>query len=211
MFASTILADSPLLILAAIVALIVMPFVGFLILLSSQYKRCPSNKLMVVYGKTKHGTASRTLHGGAAFVVPLVQDCAYLSLEPIQIEVSLRGITSSDNDPVGVSGVFNVAIGTQPSLANQAAVRLLGLSMPQIHKQAEAIIVGQLRQMIGSVTVEEINRFRDKSLQRIQQSLESELAKIGMELINVDIADVTVESEDVRITPPQNYSFSEKA
>ena len=69
--------------------------VGFLLLLISQYKRCPSNKVLVIYGKTGKGQASLSIHGGAKFVWPIVQDFTFLSLEPIQIEIPLRGALSS--------------------------------------------------------------------------------------------------------------------
>ena len=77
---------------------------------------------------------------------------------------------------------------------NQAAIRLLGLTTAEIRKQAEEIIFGQLRQVIASMGIEEINRDRDTFLQHIQQSLEPELNKIGLVLINVNITDITDES-----------------
>ena len=169
-------------------------FFSFIILLVKQYKRCPSNRVLVIYGRTGKGQASRTIHGGAAFVWPLIQDYAYLSLEPIQIEVPLRGALSTENIRVNVPSVFTVAIDTKPDVMQNAAVRLLGLAVPEIRKQAEEIIFGQLRQVIASMGIEEINRDRDKFLQHIQHSLEPELAKIGLQLINVNITDITDES-----------------
>src|SRR4029078_10563193 len=118
-------------------------FFSFVILLVKQYKRCPSNRVLVIYGRTGKGQASSTVHGGAAFVWPLIQDYAYLSLEPIQIEVPLRGALSTENIRVNVPSVFTVAIDTKPEVMQNAAVRLLGMAVPEIRKQAEAIIFGQ--------------------------------------------------------------------
>ncbi|MDP6467636.1 MAG: SPFH domain-containing protein [Pirellulaceae bacterium] len=178
----------------AIVIVIVMSLFGFLVLLMKQYKRCPSNRLLVIYGRTGRGKASRTVHGGAAFIVPLVQDYAYLSLEPIQIEIPLRGALSIENIRVNVPSVFTVAISTEPAVMQQASIRLLGLSAGEIRKQAEEIIFGILRQVIAGMGIEEINRDRDKFLQQVQHQLEPELAKIGLQLINVNITDITDES-----------------
>ncbi len=169
-------------------------FFGFVLLLMKQYKRCPSNRLLVIYGKTGRGQASRTIHGGAAFVWPLVQDYAYLSLEPIQIEVPLRGALSAENIRVNVPSVFTVAIDVKPEVMQNAAVRLLGLTVGEIRKQAEEIIFGQLRQVIASMQIDQINRDRETFLQHIQDSLEPELNKVGMSLINVNITDITDES-----------------
>jgi flotillin len=180
--------------LIIIITLLVMGFIGFVLLLAKQYKRCPSNRVLVIYGRTSKGGAARTIHGGAAFVVPLLQDYAYLSLEPIQIEVPLRGALSSENIRVNVPSVFTVAIDTKPQVMQNAAIRLLGLSVGEIRKQAEEIIFGQLRQVMASMAIEEINRDRDTFLQHIQVSLEPELNKIGLQLINVNITDITDES-----------------
>jgi flotillin len=180
--------------IAVMVAFAALIFFSFVILLVKQYKRCPSNRVLVIYGRTGKGQASRTIHGGAAFVWPLIQDYAYLSLEPIQIEVPLRGALSSENIRVNVPSVFTVAIDTRPDVMANAAVRLLGLAVPEIRKQAEEMIFGQLRQVIASMGIEEINRDRDKFLQHVQHSLEPELAKIGLQLINVNITDITDES-----------------
>ena len=124
----------------------------------------------------------------------MLEDYAYLSLEPVQIEIPLRGALSFENIRVNVPSVFTVAIGTEPALMQQAAIRLLGLSVGEIRKQAEEMIFGQLRQVIASMGIEDINRNRDKFLEHIQSSLEPELAKIGLQLINVNITDITDES-----------------
>ena len=174
--------------------MVAMVFLGFVLLLAKQYKRCPSNRVLVIYGRTQKGGAARTIHGGAAFVVPLLQDYAYLSLEPIQIEIPLRGALSSENIRVNVPSVFTVAIDTRPEVMQNAAIRLLGLSTGEIRKQAEEMIFGQLRQVIASMGIEQINRDRDTFLKHVQHSLEPELCKLGLQLINVNITDITDES-----------------
>jgi len=176
---------------------IVTGVVLFLILLlyMNRYRRCPSNRVLVVYGKfTGKGNTALCIHGGARLILPLVQDYAYLSLEPIQIEIPLRDALSMENIRVNVPSVFTVAIGTEPEVMQNAAIRLLGLNTMQIKQQAQDIIFGQLRQVIASMRIEEINRDRDRFLHNIQDSLEPELRKIGLVLINVNITDITDES-----------------
>lgn len=180
------------LVLIALAVLIL--FFTFYVLITSRYKRCPSNRVLVIYGKTSGGVASRCVHGGASFVWPLIQDCAWLSLEPMQIEIPLRGALSIENIRVNVPSVFTVAIGTTPDVMQNAAIRLLGLDSDEIKQQTADIIFGQLRQVIASMRIEDINRDRDKFLENILQSLEPELKKIGLVLINVNITDITDES-----------------
>ncbi|HOH34679.1 MAG TPA: SPFH domain-containing protein, partial [Candidatus Hydrogenedentes bacterium] len=177
-----------------IIVLGVVIFLSFVLLLANRYKRCPSNRVLVIYGKVRGNTPAQCIHGGAAFVVPLIQDYAYLSLEPFQIAIPLKDALSIENIRVNVPSVFTVAIGTQPEIMQNAAIRLLGLDAQEIKHQAEDIIFGQLRQVIASMSIEDINRDRDKFLHNIQSSLEPELRKIGMVLINVNITDITDES-----------------
>ncbi len=167
---------------------------SFVLLLIQRYKRCPSNRVLVIYGKTGGGNAAKCVHGGAAFVLPLVQDYEYLSLEPIQIEIPLKGALSMENIRVNVPSVFTVAVGTDMITMQNAAIRLLGLTTQEVKQQAGDIIFGQLRQVIASMKIEDINRDRDKFLENIQKSLEPELQKIGLVLINVNITDITDES-----------------
>ncbi|MDR1492107.1 MAG: hypothetical protein LBT05_05250 [Planctomycetaceae bacterium] len=158
------------------------------------YKRCPSNRIMVIFGSSGQGQSALCIHGGARFIKPIVQDYAFLSLEPMQIEIPLRGALSIENIRVNVPSVFTVAIGTTEELMQNAAIRLLGLPKHDVAKQAEDIIFGQLRQVIASMQIEEINRDRDSFLNNIQMSLDPELRKIGLILINVNITDITDES-----------------
>jgi flotillin len=177
-----------------LVIFIVLIFFSFLILLAKRYKRCPSNKVLVVYGKVSARQVAKTIHGGGTFVWPLIQDYEFLDLEPIQIEIPLRGALSIENIRVNVPSVFTVAIGTEPAVMQNAAIRLLKLRAVDIEAQARDIIFGQLRQVIASMGIEEINRDRDAFLASIQNSLEPELRKIGLYLINVNITDITDES-----------------
>ena len=179
---------------AAMCVALALLLLGTLIFIAKRFKRCPSNRVLVIYGKVGRGDSARCIHGGASFVWPLIQDYSYLSLEPIQIEIPLRGALSMENIRVNVPSVFTVAIGTAPDVMQNAAIRLLGQNAAQVRKQAEEIIFGQLRQVIASMRIEDINRDRETFLHHIQSSLEPELKKIGLVLINVNVTDIQDES-----------------
>lgn len=149
---------------------------------------------MVIYGRSSGNGSALCIHGGAKFIVPLFQDYAFLSLEPMQIEIPLRGALSMENIRVNVPSVFSIAIGTTPELMQNAAIRLLGMPKQAIAQQAEDVIFGQLRQVIASMKIDEINRDREAFLSEIQASLEPELKKLGLVLINVNVTDITDES-----------------
>lgn len=159
-----------------------------------QYKRCPSNKILVIYGKVGTNQAAKCLHGGGKFVVPLIQSHAFLSLEPLVIEIPLEGALSLNNIRVNVPATFTVGISTNPVMMNNAAERLLHLDDRKIRDQAQDIILGQLRLVIATLSIEEINKDREKFMSLINTNVAEEINKIGLTLINVNIRDITDES-----------------
>lgn len=175
-----------------IVVLVVIVIV-FVAVMSSRYKRCPSDKILVVYGRTG-GASAKCIHGGGAFILPVVQDFAYLDLKPISIEANLMGALSKQNIRVDVPCRFTIAISTEKENMNNAAERLLGLSTGQIQELAKDILFGQLRLVIATMTIEEINSDRDKFLDNISKNVDTELRKIGLKLINVNVTDINDES-----------------
>ncbi|MCM2278994.1 MAG: SPFH domain-containing protein [Oligoflexia bacterium] len=166
----------------------------FILFVAKQYKRCPSNKILVIYGRVGSDRAAKCIHGGGTFVIPLIQDYAFLSLEPITIEIELTGALSKKNIRVNVPSTFTAGISTQPEIMTNASERLLGLTEEQVKTQARDIILGQLRLVIATLAIEEINQDREKFLDLVNKNVNLELNKIGLEVINVNIRDITDES-----------------
>jgi flotillin len=177
-----------------VVGAVLLIFVFVVFLAVTRYKRCPSNRILVKYGKVGSQQASKCIHGGATFVIPLLQDYAYLSLEPLVIEIPLEGALSLNNIRVNVPSTFTVGISTDPVLMNSAAERLLNLNTHAVREQAQDIILGQLRLVIATLSIEEINKDREKFMTLINTNVTEEINKIGLELINVNIRDITDES-----------------
>lgn len=177
----------------AVIAAVLFIFL-FLIVLIKRYKRCPSDRILVVYGKVGGGQSAKCIHGGAAFILPVIQDYEYLDLTPISIEVNLVNALSKQNIRVNVPSRFTIGISTEPGIMQNAAERLLGLGQNEIQELAQEIIFGQLRLVVASMDIEEINSDRDKFLTNISESVESELKKVGLKLINVNITDIVDES-----------------
>ena len=175
-----------------VVILVVVIFATFSFVIR-RYRRCPSDKILVVYGKTGGGSA-KCIHGGGKFVWPIIQDYAYLNLTPISIDANLTNALSRQNIRVDVPCRFTVGISTEPDSMNNAAERLLGLTSNEIQELARDILFGQLRLVIATMSIEEINSDRDKFLDNISKNVEVELKKIGLRLINVNVTDIKDES-----------------
>ena len=177
-----------LLVAAALILVAIFAFVA------NQYKRCPSNKIIVVYGKTGGSRTAKCVHGGGTFIIPLIQDYGVLSLEPMTTDIDLKGALSKGNIRVAVPSTFTFGISTDERIMINAAERLLGLSRAEVITQASDIILGQLRLAIATLSIEEINQDREKFLEQINANVNTELKKIGLEIINVNIKDITDES-----------------
>ncbi len=165
----------------------------------SRYRKCPSDKILVIYGKVgtdKNGQArsAKCIHGGAAFIVPLLQSYQFMDLTPMSINVDLKSALSKQNIRVDVPSRFTVGISTETGIMQNAAERLLGLQLQEIQELAKDIIVGQLRLVIATMEIEEINTDRDKFLVAVSNNVEIELKKIGLRLINVNVTDINDES-----------------
>ncbi len=183
-------------IIACVVALVLVMLVVWFF---RHYKRCPSDKVMVIYGnigKNSDGTnrSAKCIHGGATFIWPVVQSYAFLDLTPISIQVDLRNALSRQNIRIDVPSRFTVGISTEQGIMQNAAERLLGLKLSEIQELSKDIIFGQLRLIIATMDIEEINTDRDKFLVAVSRNVETELKKIGLRLINVNVTDITDES-----------------
>ena len=194
--AATLGMNPSVLLLTCVIVLLVLTT---MIVILSRYRKCPSDKVLVIYGKV--GTAqdgsqrsAKCIHGGAAFIWPVIQAYEYLDLTPMSIQVDLRNALSKQNIRVDVPSRFTVGISTENGVMQNAAERLLGIKTDEIKQIAEDIIFGQMRLIIATMDIEEINSDRDKFLEAVSSNVETELKKIGLRLINVNVTDITDES-----------------
>jgi regulator of protease activity HflC (stomatin/prohibitin superfamily) len=131
---------------------------------------------MVIYGKVGQDAtgqrSSKCVHGGAAFIWPVFQSYEFLSLTPISINVDLRNALSKQNIRIDVPSRFTVGISTETGVMQNAAERLLGLKQDEVEALAMDIIFGQLRLVVATMDIEEINTDRDKFLDAVSRNVE---------------------------------------
>ena len=179
------------------VSMLIIMF-GMVIFFFSRYQKCPSDRILVVYGKTGGGgRSSMCLHGGAAFVWPVIQAFDYLDLTPIQIEIPLEGALSKEKIKVDVNSSFTVGISTEPGVMANAAERLLGQPWPAIKTLVSDVIFGQMRAIIAKMDIESLISERDQFIQKITKGVEGELQKVGLKLMNVNIINITDEEGQI--------------
>ena len=157
---------------------------GMLIFFFSRYQKCPSDRILVIYGKTGPRQSSKCLHGGAAFIWPVIQAYEFLDLTPIPIDIALEGAPTKQNIRINIPSTFTVGISTDPSVMSNAAERLLGLQLTQVRDLARDMIFGSMRYVISTMDIEAIND-RDQFIEQIVDSVEGELRRVGLRLINI--------------------------
>ena len=194
------MVTSTLIIAGIIVVLVILTLIG----LMSRYRRCASDEILVVFGKagkksvTDPATGksetivlpSKIIHGGGTFVFPIIQDWKKMSLKPIQIQTSVVGV-SSQMIKVSIPVTLTTGIGTTDELMQNAASRFLTARPDEISEQIRDILIGEMRSLMATMTIEEINADRVKFLGKAKENIEAELNKVGFCIININNADIT--------------------
>lgn len=175
-----------LIMVAILVVVVIVSFIGIL----SRYRKCKSDEVLVVYGKTTGEKSAKLYHGGAAFVWPIIQGYEFLSMKPLQIDCKLTGALSAQNIRVDVPTTITVAISTDPEVMQNAAERLLGLQAEDKQNLITDVVYGQMRLVIADMTIEELNSDRDKFLSKVRDNIDTELRKFGLYLMNINISDI---------------------
>jgi len=184
----------------ATIATIAIPIVIILfvfLFIANMYVRCGSEEILVISGKLFGKDAeksAKTQHGGGAFVFPLIQQWSKLPLRPFSVDINLSGALSRNNIRINVPSTFTVALSSNQTLMDSAAQRLIGLNQAAIAQQSEEVIFGQLRAAIATMSIEEINGDRDSFMDAVEKNVNTELNKLGLQIINVNITDITDES-----------------
>lgn len=194
-----------LIVAGVIVLLVVVTFIGLL----SRYRKCASDEILVVFGKAgkkkvvneKTGKTeevilpSKIIHGGGTFVMPVIQDWAKMSLKPIQIQV--EGV-SSQMIKVRIPVTLTTGIGTDQVLMQNAASRFLTAKTSEISDQIKDILIGEVRSLMATMTIEEINADRIKFIGKAKENIETELNKVGFSIININNADISDDANYIK-------------
>lgn len=196
-----------LIVAGVIVLLVVVTFIGLL----SRYRKCASDEILIVFGKAgkkkvvneKTGKTeevilpSKIIHGGGTFVMPVIQDWAKMSLKPIQIQVMVEGV-SSQMIKVRIPVTLTTGIGTDQVLMQNAASRFLTAKTSEISDQIKDILIGEVRSLMATMTIEEINADRIKFIGKAKENIETELNKVGFSIININNADISDDANYIK-------------
>lgn len=163
---------------------------------ATRVRKVGPNEVLVISGRRRRNPATgeiepyRIVKGGRAFIWPILERVDVLLLEIMTIEVMTDDVYTKQGVPVTLEGVAQIKIASDDVSIRTAAERFLSKSTDEIRNVAHETLAGHLRAIIGTLTVEEIYRERDKFAQSVQDVSASDLANMGLGIDSFVIKDV---------------------
>ncbi|MEC8905996.1 MAG: SPFH domain-containing protein [Verrucomicrobiota bacterium] len=168
---------------------------GTTIYFFSRYKKCPSDKIMVIYGKTGGGgRSSNCMHGGAAFIWPVIQAYEFLDLTPIKLDIKEQKFSQSDGTTIKLPARCTVGISTEPGVMSNAAERLLGQQLESVKDLAEDIIQSSITHVMDRTETISSNSAKIEAIDAIEARAALELTKVGLKIISMELRMRLIES-----------------
>ncbi len=132
----------------------------------------------------------RIVKAGRAFIMPVLERVDVLSLELLTIEVSIDDVYTSQGVPISLDGVAQIKIASDDTSIQTAAERFLSKTREELENVAHETLAGHLRAIVGTLTVEEIYRERDKFAQSVQEVSADDLKNMGLAIDSFVIKDI---------------------
>ena len=177
---------------------------GLIVGFARNYRKCPPNAVLVVYGQKRKLEITdaagnkktiergyRLVIGGATFIKPMLESCKVIELGTFQEEVRVVDAPNTNGVPISVEAVANMKISSDPTLLAAAVERLLSMKDADLHKLCNTTMEGQLRQLVGTLTVEEMITDREAIAQKVLSIAQGELNKLGIALDNFVITKIS--------------------
>ena len=172
--------------------LMVLIWLGAIMFIASRYKRCPSDKVIVVYGRTENLGVCKCVHGGGVFVWPLIQDYGILSLAPMNTNVEICNALAQDNNKVALNASVVFAISTNARNMMSAAERLLSFTTKEIENIVKEIAFGQIKLVIAKNDTDRLIKDEFRVVAEIQEMLNEEINKLGLQVMHINLENVTI-------------------
>ncbi|WP_420806011.1 SPFH domain-containing protein [Bacillus kwashiorkori] len=184
------------LILIVVVVFLLLALIGVFV---TKYRTAGPDEALIVTGsylgnKNVHidesGNKIKIIRGGGTFVLPVFQKAEPLSLLSSKLDVSTPEVYTEQGVPVMADGTAIIKVGSSIGEIATAAEQFLGKTKQDLENEAREVLEGHLRSILGSMTVEEIYKNRDKFSQEVQRVATQDLAKMGLTIVSFTIKDV---------------------
>lgn len=166
-----------------LVALVVV-----IIFFRSTYLTAPPNKALIISGFRKSAGKPRVVIGGSTIRIPFLERVDEIALDLIQVDIKTSSsVPTSEYININVDAVANVKVGSNPEFVVRAAENFLNKEADHIGYVAQQVIEGNMREIIGQMKLSELIQKRDIFAQKVQSSVQEEMARMGLEVVNLTI------------------------
>lgn len=181
------------------IAILIGVIVMLAMLIASRYKTVSPDVAMLITGAAlgrknvlldDNGRRVKIVRGGGAFIVPVVQRKVVLSLLSHKLDVTTPEVYTSQGVPVMTDGVAVIKVGSSIEDVATAAEQFLGKPDEALRSEAREVLEGHLRAILGTMTVEEVYRNRERFAQEVQGVAARDLRKMGLQIVSFTIRDV---------------------
>ena len=169
---------------ASCVVLILLIVIFF----KSTYLTAPPNKALIISGFRKSAGKPRVVIGGSTIRIPFLERIDEIALDLIQVDIKTSSsVPTSEYININVDAVANVKVASNPEYVVRAAENFLNKDADHIGYVAQQVIEGNMREIIGQMKLSELIQKRDIFAQKVQSSVQEEMARMGLEVVNLTI------------------------
>ena len=170
------------------IALLVFFLVIIIIFFRSTYLTAPPNKALIISGFRKTSGKPRVVIGGSTIRIPFLERVDEIGLDLIQVDIKTSSsVPTSEYININVDAVANVKVSSNPESVVRAAENFLNKDADHIGYVAQQVIEGNMREIIGQMKLSELIQKRDVFAQNVQSSVQEEMARMGLEVVNLTI------------------------
>ena len=161
----------------------------FVILFLCMYVKAPPSVAYVLSGLRKE---PRILVGTGGFKIPIIErlDKVFLGQTTVDVKTSMP-VPTHDFIDVMVDAVCKVRVMPTPEGTRLAAKNFLNMTSHEIASSIKDSLEGNMREVIGAISLEGLVTDRDAFSDQIQQKAAKDMAKLGLEILSCNIQNIT--------------------
>ena len=169
-------------------ALCVIVLILIIVFFKSTYLTAPPNKALIISGFRKSAGKPRVVIGGSTIRIPFLERIDEIALDLIQVDIKTSSsVPTSEYININVDAVANVKVASTPESVVRAAENFLNKDADHIGYVAQQVIEGNMREIIGQMKLSELIQKRDIFAQKVQSSVQEEMSRMGLEVVNLTI------------------------
>ncbi len=188
---------STLILIGAIVVVIAI----ILFVVAKQYRKVGPNEVLIISGGRKRTVISpdgtrvkvgyRYRLGGGTFVLPFLETVYRLPMDVISLNIKTPEVLTHSGVPIMAEATAQVKVDSSDFAIRLAAEQFLSLGKDGIRDVALNVLEGHMREVMGTMTVEQIYRGRQEFSARVSEAVKPDLSRMGLAMLSFALKDIS--------------------